>query len=116
MAELFYKGEDILLTIDIFNDENMREKVLIDDVTTEMILYTKDDGMIIEASSSGDKDLTIITEDNITQSLLIPSDVSSELETGELTIEMRIVDEDGSTRIDVVNPGITICQSKIGEL
>lgn len=116
MAELFYKGEDILLTIDIFNDDTMKDKVSIADVVTDMILYTRDDGLMLEASSSGERDLTITTEDNITQKLSIPAEISSQLETGDLTIEMRIIDSDGVTRIDVINPGITIANSKIAEL
>lgn len=119
MAELFYKGEDIALTLDVFNDEAMTSKVALTGATINLIAYTSEDGYIVTASNILDDDdslLEITTTDNITFTLDIPAQTTRLLDSGVLTIEIKITDSDGTTRINVVNPGITIAKSKIDEL
>lgn len=118
MAELFYKGEDIALTLDVFSDEAMNNKIALTGATIEVIAYTSEDGYIITASNDEDDEtaLDITTSDNLTFSLDIPAEKTKLLDSGMLTIEMKIVDSEGTTRINVVNPGITISKSKIDEL
>ncbi len=116
MADYFYKGEDISLAIDIFEDEAMTQKVVVTEHTIEMLIYTSEEGRIVTASSKEGKDLLITTKDDVSQKLLIPSYITKELEEGDLTIEIKIIDQEELTMIKVISPGIVIANSKISQL
>ncbi len=114
MAEIFYQGEDIHLSIELFDDDAMNVPVDLSGSDAELLLYTRRNGYEITASTLAGKDVAIERESATRLSAKIGREWTAKLAPGPLTCEMRLTDSVAEdTRIAVIT-GIRIEPSKIG--
>lgn len=117
MADIFYKGEDIAITFELFEDENPDERINLNSVDVDMLLYTSKKGPMLNASTKNGKEFKIVTiMDGKALSLVIPAQTTLSLTPGVLTVEMRVTNrETGSVKI-AISSAIRIEQSNIGAI
>ena len=98
MGEIFYQGEDIALTIELFADDTMSEPADLTLCEADLLLYTRHDGPAIRLSTAPEtaETLPIVRESDTRLSALVPAARSRELAPGVLTAELMITEEKGT--------------------
>ncbi len=119
MGEIFYQGEDIALTIELFADDAMSEPADLTLCEADMLLYTRHNGPVIRLSTSPEEadTLPLSRESDTRLSALIPAERSKELTPGVLTAELMITEEAGTkteTRRIAVSSHLHLEPSLIG--
>ncbi|MFI3268267.1 MAG: hypothetical protein R3Y51_06070 [Rikenellaceae bacterium] len=117
MADIFYQGEDIVLSIEVYEDDNLTEKCDLDNLKVDMILYHKNSPSEIIASTDIDSELVISKISSLEQMVLtIPAEKTRTLGCGILTVEIKLTDTSTNNVQIAVNSAIRIENSRIGNL
>lgn len=118
MADIFYQGEDIAMTLEFFEDEAMNEVMDLENIDVDMLFYVKNSTPITGSTESdSDSDIVIIkSDDNKKLMLVIPASKTKTLSTGLLNCEIRVINNETNEVKITCSNSIRIESSKIGLL
>lgn len=100
---VFYKGEDINVTLALFADDSMKVPIAIVGYDIDMVLYANGQKHIIHASTTPsvkDADITIVNENTITVTL--SKNVIEKLTCGVITMEARFTSNKNDSQSRIV--------------
>lgn len=119
MAEKYYQGEDISITIVIYEDQNMIQKRDLTGVEFDMVLCSLSNGTKIVASTDNkvvSRNVVITRVDSNTLRVVFDSQHTASLDEGVARIEMKVRDTLKGTTTISTNDSIIIESSIIGKL
>lgn len=87
---VFYKGEDISLTMGLFVDGAMEVPISMDDYVVDLVVYSNGHDYVIHCSLDELSDVQITKISNNTLKVILPKDFINKLIFGQVMIEIRL--------------------------
>lgn len=92
--EVYYKGEDISMTIGLFADKKMLTPIKLSDYIVDLLLYNDGDTNEVYCSAEASSESALITNvDDYTFKVVIPFALLELLRTGQIILEVRLADK-----------------------
>ncbi|MFI3315099.1 MAG: hypothetical protein R3Y04_05495 [Rikenellaceae bacterium] len=118
MTGKYYQGEDILITISLYNNKEMTEKVNLANYDVDLMIVGSDSSTLIAStdSSSDIADSTITVVDDYSLRAHFAPSLTSKLAVGNARVEVKMVDQDSGYTMISTNDSVFIENSDIGKL
>lgn len=119
MAEKYYQGEDISITIAIYEDQSMEIKQDLTHIELDLVLcsFTNSTKLIASTDSKiTSRDTTINRINSNTLKVVFDSSLTARMDEGMARIEMKVRDTLKGTTSITTNDSIIIESSIIGKL
>ncbi len=119
MAEKYYRGEDIVITLSMYKDESLKDKLDLSTKNIDLLIYSYSNNKSLIASTDipdGTGKVLINRVDDFTLIATFPAEMTLLLGTGGARVEIKIQNKEDGSVIITTTDSITIENSFIATL